>query len=240
MTAYSMHLDQKFQAETVAETHIQARNLFMTYMMGEMEVRAVRNVSLTLDRGEFTALCGTSGSGKTSLLNLLGCLDRPSSGEIVIAGKTISSMNDNELAHFRAQRLGFIFQNFNLMPVLTALENVEYALMKSPCSAKERTEKAKNALSLVGLDHVFRHRPDQLSGGQRQRVAIARAIVHSPELIIADEPTANLDQKTAGEILDLIGDLNWKMGVTILIATHDPMVMSRAQRVVHMIDGRIK
>ncbi|MGZ3723303.1 MAG: ABC transporter ATP-binding protein [Bdellovibrionales bacterium] len=169
----------------------------------------------------------------------MGCLTTPTSGKILIGGRDVSGMSDQDLSAFRAKSLGFVFQNFNLLPVLSAVENVEYTLLGFPMSRQELREKALSALSLVGLSAVEKHRPDQLSGGQRQRVAIARAFVHAPQLIIADEPTANLDKKTAGEILDLMVRLNETTGSTVIIATHDPIAMARAKRKVEISDGKI-
>ena len=225
--------------QTPAPVHIEAVSVSKRYRVGSEDVWALDGVSLSLGRGEFISLCGSSGSGKSTLLNLVACLDLPTEGEIFIGGRSTRSMSDDELSSFRASRLGFIFQTFNLMPVLSALENVEYPLLRSSFSASERKELAASALESVGLYHLRAHRPDQLSGGQRQRVAIARSIVHGPELIVADEPTANLDAATAGEILDLIGRLNFKLGVTVIVATHDPNVMKRTGRSVSLADGHL-
>lgn len=225
--------------ETKTETHIKAVNVEKIYRLGSRDVPALRGVSLELERGDYVALCGPSGSGKTTFLNLLGCLDLPSKGEVKIGGRDIGQMTDNELAHFRARRMGFIFQTFNLLPVLSALENVEYPLLKLALPEAERRERSRQALKQVGLEAVSDHRPDQLSGGQRQRVAIARSFVHRPELIIADEPTANLDKKTAGEILDIIGALVRDLKLTVIVATHDPVVMERTRRRIQISDGLI-
>jgi putative ABC transport system ATP-binding protein len=218
---------------------IQVENVSKSYSLGSTQVWALRDVSLNLAQGEILALCGSSGSGKTTLLNLIGCLTAPTSGKISIGGRDVSGLSDEELSAFRAKSFGFVFQNFNLLPVLSALENVEYALLGFPLTRAERREKAVAALKLVGLAEVEKHRPDQLSGGQRQRVAIARAFVHSPALIIADEPTANLDKKTAGEILDLMVSLNGTTGSSVIIATHDPIAMARARRKIEISDGKI-
>lgn len=217
--------------------HVEAVDVRKSYRLGENDVWALRGVSLNLQQGEFVALCGSSGSGKTTLLNLFGCLDLPTQGKIVIGGRDISTMTDDELARFRATRLGFVFQTFNLLPTLSAAENVEYPLLGQGLTAKARRAAALESLRLVGLEGYADRRPDQLSGGQRQRVAIARAFVRRPPLIIADEPTANLDKKTAGEVLDLIGELNVKTGNTVIIATHDPLVMQRVRRIVNISDG---
>ena len=219
------------------ETFVRTVGVQKSYAIGDNEVFALRGVTLDLARGEFVALCGTSGSGKTTLLNLIGCLDMPTAGEIVIGGQAVNRLNDSELAHFRATQLGFVFQTFNLIPVLSAVENVEYPLLRKNLSARQRREVALGALAKVGLEKFASHRPDELSGGQRQRVAIARAFVHGPELIIADEPTANLDSKTAAGILDLLGELNLTLGITIVVATHDPRVVERTDRTVHIVDG---
>jgi putative ABC transport system ATP-binding protein len=221
-------------------SHVRAINVEKRYLLGSNEVLALRGISLEVGHGEYVSLCGSSGSGKTTLLNLIGCLDVPSTGEIYISDRNISRMTDKELAGFRASQLGFVFQTFNLLPVLSAIENVEYPLIKQSLSNKERLDKARAALARVGLEKFGTHRPDQLSGGQRQRVAIARAFVHGPELIIADEPTANLDKKTSGEILDLIGELNVSLGITVIVATHDPKVMERTRRTVQISDGHLK
>lgn len=221
------------------EVHVRATNVEKRYWLDENEVQALHSISIELMRGEMVAFCGASGSGKTTLLNLIGCLDTTSSGEIWIAGKNVSLLSDKELAAFRAHQLGFVFQTFNLLPVLTAVENVEYPLLKKNISSAERRKLALQALKEVGLEKFASHRPAQLSGGQRQRVAIARAIVHSPGMVIADEPTANLDKKTAVEILDLMSEMNRKKGITFVIATHDPLVMSRVGRIIPISDGHL-
>lgn len=222
------------------KSHIEIVNVSKSYFLGEKEVPAVRDVSLGLDRGEFVALCGSSGSGKTTLLNLIGCLATPTKGQIFIAGQEVNRLPDRSLSKFRTEHLGFIFQSFNLLPVLTALENIEYALIKSKLSASERRQAALKALEEVGLGKCGDHRPDQLSGGQRQRVAIARAFVRRPDLIIADEPTANLDKGTASEVLQLMSKLNTDTGTTVILATHDQMAMSMARRRVSISDGKIQ
>lgn len=219
---------------------IRLQEVTRRYTLDRTEVWALRGVDLTIARGEFTALCGRSGSGKTTLLNIIGCLDRPTSGGLEIGGRRIQEMSDVEQSNFRSQNLGFIFQTFNLFPVLSALENVEYPLLNLGLKTRERRERAREALAAVGLGRHESHRPSELSGGQRQRVAIARAIVHRPSLIIADEPTANLDRATAEGILELLGQLNRQLNVTCLIATHDPMVMAVTRRQVHMSDGLIE
>jgi putative ABC transport system ATP-binding protein len=227
---------EESRSDLVAEV----RDVKKTYLLGRKDVLALRGVSLSIKKGEVVALAGTSGSGKSTLLNLLGCLDEPSEGQVKVFGMSTAGSSDQDLSRVRAERIGFIFQNFNLIPVLTALENVEYALVDRSMSSQERTQLAKQALQRVGLGDRTDHRPDELSGGQRQRVAIARAIVHKPSLIIADEPTAALDKKTAVEILDLLQAIRQEMGVTVIMASHDPLVLSKVDRVVHLSDGRVQ
>jgi putative ABC transport system ATP-binding protein len=210
-----------------------------TYPLGRVNVRALAGVSLDIDRGDFLALAGPSGSGKTTLLNLIGCIDKPDSGSIVIDGVDVTAVPLHRLAEMRRDTLGFIFQTFNLIPVLTAYENVEYPLLLQHLPARQRRECVQHWLDQVGLSDQARQRPDQLSGGQRQRVAIARAMAGQPKLVLADEPTANLDSVTAGRILDLVEELNAKTGCTFIFATHDPALMARARRCVRMHDGAI-
>ncbi|MDP2308264.1 MAG: ABC transporter ATP-binding protein [Pseudomonadota bacterium] len=214
------------------------RNVKKIYPMGDLEVQALRGVDLTIEQGEFTVIAGPSGSGKSTVLNLIGCLDRPTSGEVLLEDKLVAKMGDAELGALRAARIGFIFQSFNLIPVLTAFENVELALRLAGHHSdnKARVEKA---LQDVGLGEHLHRRPAQLSGGQQQRVAIARALVKSPALVIADEPTANLDSHNGKAILELMRDMNARNGVTFLFSTHDPMVMEQARRVVRLVDGAV-
>lgn len=211
-----------------------------TYPLGELEVRALSDVSLEVQKGEFTVFAGPSGSGKSTLLNLVGLLDSPTEGHIYLRGKKTSDSSEVKLGNIRATEIGFIFQSFHLIPVLTAFENVELALRlsgkHSPKTRKERTEKA---LLSVGLGDLFNRRPKQLSGGQQQRVAIARALVKEPALVIADEPTANLDSKNGAQILDLMSKLNKEQEATFLFSSHDPMVIDRAKRVIRLQDGQI-
>jgi putative ABC transport system ATP-binding protein len=209
-----------------------------TYPLGETEVQALRDVDLTITAGEFMALAGPSGSGKTTLLNLVGCLDTPTTGNITLAGMELGALGARQLARLRAEKIGFIFQSFNLIPVLSAVENVEMALRLSG-QGPDRG-RCERALADVGLEDLVDRRPAQLSGGQQQRVAIARALVKDPEIVIADEPTANLDSSTGGEVLDLMKALNAQKGVTFLFSTHDPLVIERASRVVRLRDGRIQ
>ncbi|MBI3288492.1 MAG: ABC transporter ATP-binding protein [Elusimicrobia bacterium] len=205
---------------------------------GGSKVAALRGVDLAVSRGEFTALAGPSGSGKSTLLNLIGTLDRPTKGEVRYDGKTVSGLDADALADFRLRSLGFVFQSYNLIPVLTAVENVEYPLVLQGVEAAERRRLALEALRWVSLDAYVDRRPDLLSGGQQQRVAVARAIVHRPSLVLADEPTANLDSKTGAQLLDLMEGLNANHGVTFLFSSHDSAVLERARRVVRLQDGK--
>lgn len=217
---------------------VEVRGLEKTYP-GGTKVAAVRGVDLKVERGEFTALAGPSGSGKSTLLNLIGTLDRPTKGDILHDGRNVTRLDADALADFRLGALGFVFQAYNLIPVLTALENVEYPLVLRGAGASERRSAAHDALKRVGLEAQAHRRPDLLSGGQQQRVAVARAIVHRPALVLADEPTANLDSKTGAALLDLMEELNREHGVTFLFSSHDPAVLSRARRVVHLQDGEL-
>ncbi|MSQ02698.1 MAG: ABC transporter ATP-binding protein [Myxococcales bacterium] len=209
-----------------------------TYPMGDLTVVALSGIDVSIDEGEFTVFAGPSGSGKTTALNLIGCLDRPSSGQVLLDGRDVATLGDDALGRVRARRIGFIFQSFNLIPVLTAAENVELALRLAGLDAG-RQQKVEQALVDVGLKDFMGRRPNQLSGGQQQRVAIARALVKKPAIIIADEPTANLDSHNGEAILDLMRQMNERDGVTFLFSTHDPMVMARARRVVRLKDGAI-
>jgi putative ABC transport system ATP-binding protein len=210
-----------------------------TYPLGRVQVRALTGVSLDVNRGDFLALAGPSGSGKTTLLNLIGCIDKPDSGRIVIDGVDVTAVPLHRLAATRRDTLGFIFQTFNLIPVLTAYENIEYPLLLQHLPAAQRRDRVRYWLDQAGLSDQARQRPDQLSGGQRQRVAIARAMAGEPKLVLADEPTANLDSVTAGKILDLVEALNARTHCTFIFATHDPALMARARRCVRMHDGAI-
>jgi putative ABC transport system ATP-binding protein len=210
-----------------------------TYPLGRVQVRALTGVSLDIARGDFLALAGPSGSGKTTLLNLIGCIDKPDSGRVVIDGIDVTDVPLHRLAATRRDTLGFIFQTFNLIPVLTAFENIEYPLLLQHLPARQRRDRVRYWLDQVGLSEQARQRPDQLSGGQRQRVAIARAMAGEPKLVLADEPTANLDSVTAARILDLVEGLNESTGCTFIFATHDPALMSRARRCVRMHDGAL-
>jgi len=218
---------------------IRFEHIRKSYKLGKTRFAAIDDLSLHIGAGELVALAGPSGSGKTTLLNLAGCLDKPDAGRIWIDGEEVTDTPLAALAGVRRSRLGFVFQTFNLVPVLTAFENVEYPLMLIGVEKHERHERVWTWLERVGLQGHAEQRPDQLSGGQRQRVAIARAMVASPAAVIADEPTANLDSTTTANILDLVEQINRETATTFLIATHDPLVMDRATRTVHMRDGRM-
>ncbi len=218
---------------------IQVKDLKKEYRLGEETVHALAGVSLELPKGEFSAFVGPSGSGKSTLLHLIGGLDTPSAGSIVVDGKDLSRASDTNLAAYRNQNIGFVFQAFHLHPTYSAIENVAIPLIFSGVSKVERLKRAKEALEAVGMGQRADHRPNQLSGGERQRVSIARALVTNPGLIVADEPTGNLDTANGGRIMDLLGSLNVEKGITLLVATHDAELASRARRVITMRDGLI-
>ncbi len=208
------------------------------YRQGKQEVHALRGVDVEIESGEFTAIAGPSGSGKTTLLNLIGCLDTPSQGTIRLADRELSQRSRDELADIRRERIGFIFQSYNLIPVLTARENVEFSL--SLLSRKESARRATEMLAVVGLNGMENRKPGELSGGQQQRVAIARALAKEPDLVLADEPTANLDSETGKSVLELMVEMNERRGTTFIFSTHDPMVMAYARRLITLRDGRVE
>lgn len=218
---------------------IKINQLIRNYKTGDTIVKALRGVTLEIDQGEFLSIAGPSGSGKTTLLNLVGCIDRADSGEIFIDGQAVSAKNKKELALFRRHKLGFVFQTFNLIPVLTAFENVSFSLSLLGFNEKEIREKTMAMLAEVGLEGIENRLPAKLSGGQQQRVAIARALVKEPRIVLADEPTANLDSKTGEAILKLMEDMNAGHNTTFIFSTHDPMVMDYAHRLVQLHDGKI-
>ena len=209
------------------------------YKQGALDVPALRGLSLTVEKGEFVALCGPSGSGKTTALNLIGALDTATSGEVSVEGRDLSDMGRSALSNLRRDRIGFIFQAYNLIPVLSAYENAELVLALQGIDANDRRDRVLGLLAEVGLEGMEHRRPDQLSGGQQQRVAIARAIASNPAVVLADEPTANVDSETAERILDVMEELNRERGATFIFSTHDPRVMDRARRIIRLVDGRV-
>jgi putative ABC transport system ATP-binding protein len=218
---------------------IETRNLWKTYKMGQEQLHALQGIDLDVQKGEYLAIMGPSGSGKSTLMNLLGCLDTPSQGSYVLADKEVAKMNDDQLAAIRNREIGFVFQVFNLLPRATALHNVELPLIYNGTDAKTRKERAEQALEMVDLGDRMGHKPSELSGGQRQRVAIARALVNSPSILLADEPTGNLDSKTSVEIMGLFARLHLE-GNTIIVVTHERDIARHANRVIHILDGRIE
>jgi putative ABC transport system ATP-binding protein len=218
---------------------IETVDLWKTYVMGTEEIHALRGVSIQIERGEYVAIMGPSGSGKSTLMNLIGCLDTPSKGSYLLNGKQVSQMNDNELARIRNEEIGFVFQTFNLLPRATALHNVELPLVYAGVPSKDREARAKDALEKVELAQRMTHRPNELSGGQRQRVAIARALVNNPSILLADEPTGNLDSKTGAEIMALFERLH-KSGNTIVLVTHEADVAAFAYRTIQIRDGQVE
>ena len=218
---------------------VETKDLVKTFGKGDIAVQALRGVNLTINQGEFTSMAGPSGSGKSTLLNMIGCLDQPTSGEVLIEGVSTKKLRGTKLSDLRRDRIGFVFQSFNLIPVMTALENAEYILMLQGKETKERRERVKELFEQIGLTGMENRFPSQLSGGQQQRVAIARAVAPEPALVLADEPTANVDSETGTALLDLMAELNDQRGVTFLISTHDPTVMERTSRTIHLRDGQI-
>jgi len=218
---------------------IETRDLWKTYVMGEEEIHALRGVSIQIERGEYVAIMGPSGSGKSTLMNLIGCLDTPSKGSYLLNGKEVAAMDDDALAQIRNEEIGFVFQTFNLLPRATALHNVELPLIYAGIAGNARKEKAKAALEKVDLMSRASHRPNELSGGQRQRVAIARALVNDPSILLADEPTGNLDSKTGNEIMGVFDRLH-EAGNTIVLVTHEADIAAYAHRVIHIRDGQVE
>jgi len=224
----------------MSEAMIRLRHVTKSYRRGGETLTVLDGLDLEMEEGRFYALMGPSGSGKTTLLNLVGGLDRPDEGEVIVAGENVDDLEGADLSQWRADHVGFVFQGFNLIPVLTAFENVELPLTLAPLSRAERREQARFALELVGMGDRMRHRPGQLSGGQEQRVAIARAIASDPKVILADEPTGDLDRASADQVLELMQRLNAEFSKTILMVTHDPLAAARAQRIVHLDKGRLE
>jgi len=219
---------------------VELKDIKKSYRQGAIDVPALRGLTLTVERGEFTAICGPSGSGKTTALNIIGALDNPSSGTALLEGKDLSRLGRSARSRLRRDRIGFVFQAYNLIPVLTAYENTESILALQGVKEAERRQRVMKLLAEVGLEGLEQRRPDHLSGGQQQRVAIARALAADPAVVLADEPTANVDSETANKLLDIMEDLNKKRGATFLFSTHDPRVMDRARRVIRLVDGRIE
>jgi len=218
---------------------VETKNLEKIYRDADLEVRAVDGVSLNIEDGEFTAIVGPSGSGKTTLLNIIGGLDTPNRGSVKVASHELTGMSKSDLIDFRLHNIGFVFQSYNLIPVLTAYENIEFVMLLQNRSLKERKQRVEELLEAVGIAEKSKKRPSQLSGGQQQRVAVARALAPKPKFILADEPTANLDSKSTAKLLDIMEQLNLKEGITFLFSTHDQRVIDRARRVVTLTDGKI-
>ena len=218
---------------------VRTEDVWKTFHQEAEEVHAVRGVSLSIERGEFTALAGPSGSGKTTLLNLIGGLTRPSQGQVWVAGREVSGMSNQELARLRLEEVGFVFQAYNLLPVLSALENAEFPMLLQGVDAEERHARVRELFERTGMSGLEDRRPGKLSGGQQQRVAVVRAVASRPALVLADEPTANLDSTASEALLDVMGELNRELGVTFVFATHDSRVMERSRRLVRMVDGAV-
>ncbi len=223
----------------MASNIIEITDLTKTYQQGKVKVEALRGVDLNIEAGEFTAICGPSGSGKTTLLNLIGALDSPTAGHVKVGGRDLAGMKAGELAKLRLNKVGFVFQAYNLVPVLSAWENAEFVMLLQHVPAAERTKRLTELFKRVGLEGMEKRRPAELSGGQQQRVAVARAVAAKPELVLADEPTANLDSATGSALLDMMRELNEEQGVTFVFSTHDQRVMDRAKRIIVLEDGKI-
>ena len=223
----------------MSENIIELRNLAKTYYIGETHVDALRGVSYTIEKGDFLAVMGSSGSGKSTLMNILGCLDKPTSGEYILEGEEVSKFDKNKLASIRNKKIGFVFQSFNLLARTTALENTELPLLYSSTNGKDMTERALASLAAVGLKDRAHHQTNQLSGGEQQRVAIARALLNNPALILADEPTGNLDSKTSSDIMNIFKTLNEEKGITMIMVTHEPDIAAWARKRIHLKDGLI-
>lgn len=217
---------------------IKTENIWKIYKMGKVDVKALRGVSIEVEKGEYLAIMGPSGSGKSTLMNIIGCLDTPTSGRYFLEGKDVSSLSDDELALIRNQKIGFVFQSFHLLPRTPAIHNVELPLIYAGIGKKERRKLAERALEIVGLKDRMHHRPNELSGGERQRVAIARAIVTNPSILLADEPTGNLDSKSGEEIMKIFEELH-SHGNTIIVVTHDPNIAGRTERIIKLKDGQV-
>lgn len=228
------------EIEPLARPVIQLDHIHKTYVMGEVEVHALRGVSLTISEGEFVAIMGTSGSGKSTTMNIIGCLDRPTRGTYILDGEDVSQMSKDQRADIRCQKIGFVFQGFNLLSRTSALENVELPMLYLGIDGPERDRRAAEALVAVGLEGREKNHPNQLSGGQQQRVAVARALVNNPALILADEPTGNLDSRTSVEVMEIFQRLNRERGITLVLVTHEPDIAQYASRVVVFKDGKIK
>ena len=218
---------------------VDAKDITKVYQMGEVQVHALRGLSVKIAPGEVVSIMGPSGSGKSTLMNILGCLDRPTSGEYSLNGESVAHMDDDQLADIRNRGVGFVFQNFNLLPRATALANVELPMRYTELNGRNRKQVAKEALEAVGLGDRIHHRPNELSGGQMQRVAIARALVNNPSIVLADEPTGNLDTQSGDEVMAVLRKLNQERGTTLIIVTHDPEIATLTNRVISILDGRI-